>query len=195
MKHDYFSQIDSEEKAYWLGFLFADGCVREFSDGRKSVNVSQKGADHPALFLKAIESPYTPKLKKNKNGEWYDATIYSHTMFDDLFRLGCVPQKSNILLPPTINLGIYTRDFIRGYNDGDGGFYRNQDRLRMRGTYNFLMWIQSKMPVGSLVYDYSPTAQLFVCKRSVLVDTVDYLYGGATIFMKRKYDVAMSICQ
>ena len=35
MKHnlnkDYFKNIDNEEKAYWLGFIAADGCIYKMS--------------------------------------------------------------------------------------------------------------------------------------------------------------------
>ena len=37
VNHSYFSTIDSEEKAYWLGFLFADGCVRKTHTGSQVV--------------------------------------------------------------------------------------------------------------------------------------------------------------
>lgn len=55
MNEAYFSQIDSEDKAYWLGFMFADGCVYEQKNGRKVIGMSQKEADHPASFLRSIE--------------------------------------------------------------------------------------------------------------------------------------------
>ena len=30
---DYFEKINTSEKAYWLGFLYADGCITRFYKG------------------------------------------------------------------------------------------------------------------------------------------------------------------
>lgn len=193
MNEAYFSQIDTEDKAYWLGFMFADGCVYEQKNGRKVISMSQKEADHPASFLHSIGSDYRVGSCTTKNGTWHRVNVYSEQMFSDLMRLGCTPAKSKTLQSPTVELGRYTRDFIRGYNDGDGGFYLKTRRMRMRGTEDFLSWVKDELPEGSLLYPKGPTAQLFVCKRSVLCATIEYLYEGATLFLPRKYEVAKQL--
>lgn len=193
MNEEYFSSIDSPDKAYWLGFLFADGCVYEQKSGRKVINISQKEADHPASFLNSIGSSYRVGSNTNKNGTWHRVNLYSEKMFDDLVSLGCAPGKSKILLPPKVELNSLTRDFIRGYNDGDGGFYLARKLMRLRSTPDVVNWIQQELPMGSKVYHGGPTSQLFVMKRSVLLETIGYLYDGATLYMQRKYDVAMKI--
>ena len=47
VNHSYFRVIDSEEKAYWLGFLFADGCIRKNKTGSQVVlKLSTKDENH-----------------------------------------------------------------------------------------------------------------------------------------------------
>lgn len=193
MNHDYFEAIDTEEKSYWLGFLFADGNVSQPTSGRFTVTLSQKEADIPASFLTALSS--TNKVNVNRKGPYvtHRASVSSSKMVSDLGKYGCGPAKSLTLGPPLIDLGDYTRDFIRGYNDGDGGFYLKPPRMKTRGTAAFLYWMQGKLPVGSLMYPNGPTAQLFICKRRVLCDTIEYLYEGATVFLERKHAVAMQL--
>ena len=48
-----FDKIDSEEKAYWLGFIFADGSIRSHKEGEKSaytLEISLKGSDYEHLI-------------------------------------------------------------------------------------------------------------------------------------------------
>ena len=40
--YDYFKEIDTEDKSYWLGFLYADGSVRKNTN---TVELSLKGSD------------------------------------------------------------------------------------------------------------------------------------------------------
>jgi hypothetical protein len=187
---DYFENIDTQEKAYWLGFMFADGNVSIQPSGRKAINISQKEAGHPASFLRCIDSTYEAWRCTKGDYEWYRAQVYSEKMFADLVSHGCVPAKSLILdgpigVPPELE-----NHFIRGYNDGDGGFYTSQKRIRMRGTEKFLTWINSKLPVAGLLYPQGPTAQLFVCRRAHRNIVIDYLYNDATLYLERKKLVA-----
>ena len=51
VNHEYFKIIDSEEKAYWLGFLYADGCVRKSKSGSQVVlKLSTKDEGHLIKF-------------------------------------------------------------------------------------------------------------------------------------------------
>ena len=50
---DYFENIDSEDKAYWLGFLFADGSVAKDRD-RISVALAEKDKFHIEKFAKEV---------------------------------------------------------------------------------------------------------------------------------------------
>ena len=51
VNHKYFEVIDTEEKAYWLGFLYADGCVIKTKTGSSLLlKLSVKDEEHLNLF-------------------------------------------------------------------------------------------------------------------------------------------------
>lgn len=66
LNKSYFASIDSEEKAYWLGFLMADGCVYKGSSKnsyRLQINLSFNDRDCLEKLNESIESDYDIKDK------------------------------------------------------------------------------------------------------------------------------------
>lgn len=134
---NYFKEIDTEEKAYWLGFLYADGCITRFYRNEKlkamslELTLQSNDIEHLKKFLKSLDSNVPIQNKKIKNK--YNASrvvINCTSMCRDLINLGCTPQKSLILEFPNENILPlkYINHFIRGYFDGDGGvFYGEYD--------------------------------------------------------------------
>lgn len=127
---DYFKKIDTAEKAYWLGFLYADGCITRFYRNEKLKSMSleltlqDEDCNHLIKFKNALESnvPIQHKIIGNKYKS--DRIVINCTsMCRDLIKLGCTPVKSLTLEFPNNDIlpDKYLRDFIRGYFDGDGG--------------------------------------------------------------------------
>lgn len=127
---DYFNEIDTAEKAYWLGFLYADGCITRFYRGERLKSMSleltlqDEDCEHLVKFNNALES--NVPIQHRIIAEKYKAdriVINSTKMCRDLIKLGCTPTKSLTLEFPSNNIVPlkFIRDFIRGYFDGDGG--------------------------------------------------------------------------
>ena len=165
----FFEKIDTEQKAYWLGFIYADGCVKNYSkdkEGRQrkkyslSIELAEKDKEHLIKFAKAIclnfeESMlYSRKRKicydhldEERSYKMSAFQVCSKKIVEDLIKLGCVPNKSLILKFPSEkqvpkNLWMH---FIRGYFDGDGWVYndgKNNLRFGMIGTEEFLNEIE-----------------------------------------------------
>lgn len=147
---DYFEKIDSNEKAYWLGLLYADGYVRKRKqcNGQHNqggiIGISLKNGDEYLIekFIKDLNSNY--KLRKSIKDSFlsYKLEINSSKMADDLINLGCIPNKSLILLPPKLE-NEFISHFIRGYFDGDGsiGKYKGRLKFTLLGTKEVLTWI------------------------------------------------------
>jgi hypothetical protein len=147
---DFFEKIDTKERAYWLGLLFADGCVRK----RKQCNgkhkqggvmkISLKNGDEYLLEKLIVDLESTYKLTKQIKDNFlsYKLEVYSSKMVDDLINLGCVPNKSLILTPPNLK-DKFVPHFIRGYFDGDGSIGRYDGRLKfsLLGTNELLVWV------------------------------------------------------
>lgn len=134
---NYFKQIDTEEKAYWLGFLYADGCITRFYRNEKLKSMSleltlqEEDKEHLQKFLAALQSN-VPIQNKTIGGKYKAnrVVINCTSMCRDLINLGCTPQKSLILEFPSEDIlpKSFINSFIRGYFDGDGGvFYKEYE--------------------------------------------------------------------
>ena len=126
----YFENIDTHEKAYWLGWLFSDGYL--LSD-LKTVGMNLSIKDESVLedFKRCLKSGgnilrFPPPKKKSKiKGQFVKGGIISSFRFTNdkiaknLMKFGLKPMKSLTLEWPHIEHKFYY-DFIRGYLEGDG---------------------------------------------------------------------------
>lgn len=95
-----FKSIDNEFKAYWLGFLYADGSVGS-TDYRVELTLAEKDYNHLVKFKDFIgldnKISYRPKTKAYRY--CFKDKIFKSILIDK----GCVPNKSLILTFPTEN--------------------------------------------------------------------------------------------
>lgn len=198
---DYFKEIDTEEKAYWLGFLYADGCVNR---GKKSMNleITLKNEDrkHLVKFLNAINSNVPIKEKQiilgDKTFQANKIVICSTQMCKDLIEKGCVPNKSLTLEFPskeTIKTELL-HHFVRGYFDGDGwlGFSTDKRRARLgiTGTYSFLNSIQDYMKWDKNIITKDKRSEACTISYGGSLNSIAYLnqlYKNASYYLDRKY--------
>lgn len=127
----YFDRIDTQEKAYWLGFVAADGGVV-----RNAVRVKLAARDKEHLYrLRAALGATNPVLDTvtTSRGRPFDQsylTITSERLTSGLASHGVVPNKSATLAWPEQLSPDLVRQYLRGYVDGDGGFYVYPDKVR-----------------------------------------------------------------
>lgn len=196
-----FDVIDTEEKAYWLGFLFADGSVCRFSN---NIELSLKGDDkeHLEKFNAFLKNKKDVKVTKvccnNKDYTRCKCVVTDKHFHDNLISLGCIPKKSLVLKFPNLNIFYdhsLIRHFIRGYVDGDGCLsYTKSGRLTIQiiGTKEFLDVLNSLLPVQASVYrkderhKHNTYSISFACSSADCV--AKYLYKDSTIYLNRKYD-------
>lgn len=211
-----FNTIDSEEKAYWLGFLYADGYISK-DKSLITLTLSSKDREHLikfANFLKTNSPIRDYKVKGNRGTltkESYNASsinIYSNIIKDDLITLGCINKKSLILTFPKEKLipKEFIRHFIRGYFDGDGSVFishehhwRNQTltdviHWRFIGTLDMLENIkkQINIPIGKISRkkDSCKNTYELAYKRTKWSKTFyNYLYKNSTIYLDRKKQI------
>lgn len=121
---NYFDVIDTERKAYWLGFIWADGYVSQKAPW--TVIIQIKDIEHLHLFAKEIE--YSGEIKTvNGSGFKRDAihgrlVICRKKMCESLNLLG---RNEDVMNIPDIPDKLI-RHFIRGYFDGDGSVYKTK---------------------------------------------------------------------
>jgi len=197
IKEDYFENINNEEKAYVLGFLYADGC-----NTRKGLGMFLQKRDKK--FLERIiscllENKEDVKLlcKENKKTNSYGFILSRKAISESLTKQGCVPNKSLILRFPTQKQvrSDLVFHFIRGYFDGDGcvTYNKKKDLLQVTflGTEEFLLELQKILflkNIDSFLYDIKETKikNLYISLNS-REKLYKELYKNSTIFLKRKF--------
>lgn len=115
VNESYFEKINSFNKAYWLGFLFADGYNR-YSE--ITINLHSKDIQHLEKFKNALSSEH--KIRQHPSRNIATFKFRSLKMGKDLYNLGCIKNKSLIMDKPSNIKEKFLPAFIRGYFDGDG---------------------------------------------------------------------------
>jgi len=134
-----FKIINSEEAAYWLGFLYADGCV----SSSNRIEIGLKQSDY--LHLEKLKNylKWEGDIEYRNKSKSYRIMFKDNNIGNDLKRLGCVPKKSLILEFPKENQvpNELIHHFVRGYFDGDG-YISDPDlkpiTIQLLGTFSFL---------------------------------------------------------
>lgn len=123
---DYFNVINSNSKAYWLGFIAADGCLSSDSEiPRMSIGLSLKDISHLEKFKNEIKFTgiISKKIQLHKKTNHYNEScgieIRRKSLYEDLINHGVKPNKSKDLSLPNLSDDLM-RHYIRGYFDGDG---------------------------------------------------------------------------
>ncbi len=194
----YFGVVDMPIKAYWLGFLMADGCILHRGNISYGVKVKLKEADIDILtaFKSDIGSEHPVKIFIENGYPQVSLQINSTHIAHDLKNYGCVPAKSLILkFPSNLDKALYPH-FIRGYSDGDGSVMvnrsNNQIYWEIAGTLPFLTEIQRIMMDSCNLKKINIRRQknIFCLRYGGNKQTLrikDYLYENADRFMERKF--------
>jgi len=125
---DYFEAIDTPEKAYFLGFIFADGCL--IDDPKKyryklNIKIHNKDEDILEKFISLLDSEV--KIWKSKNRDISEIGFSSKKIINDLKNIGLHQNKTYTIDYPKIDEKL-ERHFLRGYFDGDGCIRINEDK-------------------------------------------------------------------
>jgi len=204
---NYFESIDTEDKAYFLGFIVADGSVNSISN---VIQITQREPDILYEFKRYIK--YEGDLIKSKNRDVFDIKISSSKMKSDLLKLGISSNKTMSVNYPSIPENLQSH-FMRGVFDGDGCVSihhdkrDNSDRGQVNicsGSFEFIKEYVDNMVRYCGVKKNNirqPKGTYYVIDWGGLSDVesfYEFLYKDANIFLKRKketYDKVMSINQ
>ncbi len=130
----YFNTIDTEQKAYWLGYMFADGYSAVKAPW--TVVVQTIDIDHLKLLADDIEYGGTLKYPKTPSGfgsktQSARLVVCRKKMCVALNDLG----KNNLTLPK-LNPEL-SRHFLRGMFDGDGSFTFKADNYTTKNGVRY----------------------------------------------------------
>lgn len=197
----YFEKINTEDRAYFLGFLMADGCVFKIKDCINSyiVQIKLNIRDKNILdkFVEYLQTTYKVLVYRNEeytNGRYCVLTLRSTRMAKDLIRHGCVERKSLKLKFPKTVPNKLIHHFIRGYFDGDGcvSFGQNKKRFNIVGTFNVLNNIQkilitmANLNKTKIANAGSFSFRLEYGGNKNVANFYNFLYKDAKLFLSRK---------
>lgn len=199
---DFFEKIDSGLKAYWLGFLYADGSIGTHTYGEQTFKLSLQKQDQEILekMQQDMQSSYPLRYDNSKavvNKACSSYVIFeqrSQKTVDDLKKLGCVERKSLILTFPTEDQvpTEFVYDFIRGYFDGDGCITQTNDQYHINivGTEQFIKTLATYFSGGSVFPDKRKTNSWYFNLNGNLqiIQFYHLLYDHADRFLLRKYN-------
>lgn len=198
----YFSKIDSEEKAYWLGFLTADGCIFK---NRPSIRLalSEKDYAHVEKFKKALKSDHTITIvpaggytdKNGKHSMAASITIQNKKLYNDLINLGFTSAKSLNEKPVELPENLIPH-YIRGIFDGDGwiSFSDKHRDLGFGMGKEILIYIKNNFEkYGNVKNSYNvryfkKIYRYRISSKIEILKALDFMYNNATIFLDRKYE-------
>jgi hypothetical protein len=195
---DIFETIDKEEKAYWLGFLYADGYVRERkSSSELRLKLSIKDREHLIKFKNFISPDDIPVVDElSGNSECVKVSINSRKIVKDLINLGCVSKKSKIIEMPKISDNLLNH-FIRGYFDGDGWILIDKNEKPSFGIVSgSLEMIESVVEIISneskvnknKVFNYTTYYNFNYRSYTDIIKISNFLYKQSNIYLIRKRD-------
>lgn len=206
--YHFFDCIDNEEKAYWLGFIIADGWLNlntETNSGTVGIELQYKDLNHLKKFNKSLDGNYkiTDRWRKCNISQHETEShnciirIYSTIMYQSLANLGLNENKSYEAFFPKIRNDLY-RHMIRGYFDGDGRFCLSNKNFGVafvtasKRLKDGLLDITRKQ--GIEIKDYSTNTGY---SRTMYVPEItnnknrllflDWIYKDSNIYLDRKY--------
>lgn len=201
-----FNIIETEEQAYWLGFLYADGYVMSSDNSKKiCIALSEKDKGHLNKFIQFMGSNYPIKTYKQTNGykigsNYCRVCIISEKIYDDLLRYGVLEHKTHNLKYPDYLPNYLQWHFLRGYCDGDGCITPNGNSyaVKIMCIESFAKSIISFLSenIDDFYYSYKPRKENCMTKSLNLFGKsayqfIDKAYRNNNISLDRKNALAI----
>lgn len=150
-----FNKIGHVE-SYWLGYLFADGCICKTTKDRYIINLTSIDKEVIVKFHKFVCSKNKIQEKDYNNKKVYAVSFSNKYLYYKLKEYGMKSRKTKILDAPNID-ETYVFSFLCGYFDGDGSISisKNINSWRVSigfASLKFYNWFNSILDSKNLIY-------------------------------------------
>lgn len=195
-KEDFFDNIDCEEKAYYLGYIMADGNVSIVNNQYSlKFHISIKDKEVVDSFLEKINSSNKATLRNETNS--YYVSLTSVHMCKRLIEIGVVPQKTGKECIPDAVPKELIHHYLRGVFDGDGitGIGKSK-RSGFVGSINMINDILEELNEDLTIFKAGKNGKVvyFLGGKKFSKKLYNYLYQDATIWLQRKKERLEYIC-
>lgn len=196
-----FDEIDTAEKAYWLGFILADGYLHE---GRHILRIKLTDGDHEHLlkFAKFIGArPEAVKIEYHNitGNPLCKIEVCNKPITRALYNLGIRQGKSTREKVSKVPEE-FVRDYIRGIVDGDGSIRPDGTGVSISNSQEVLTYIRDifmfKFKTATIkVQEHCNTWKIEFRARKCVKGILEYLYYDGCVALDRKYELAKAICR
>lgn len=215
LNESYFDVVDSETKAYWLGYLAADGTVRVREQVDKYGNhkthgnsihlkLSTMDEEHLKKFRDEVcpnsVLKYSTSVVKTKKGNISTSNnvvlnLYSNYLVSQIVDKGVGPRKTFTIGKPNIE-GKYIKHYIRGLFDGDGCVsIEDGKRLNYKITTasenmnTFLSELFESLSINMVRRGIN----CIIGRKEDTMKFYNYIYDDATVWLERKKDKTIKV--
>ncbi len=186
-KEDFFDTIDCEGKAYFLGYIMADGNV-SINNSQYSLkfHISIQDREIVDKFLETINSSNKATIREKSQS--YYVSLTSVHMCKRLIELGVVPRKTGIECIPKDMPKNLIHHYLRGVFDGDGITDISKKRSGFVGSVDMINSILEVLNENLTVFKAGKNKKVvyFLGGKKFSKKLYDYLYYESTIWLKRK---------
>jgi len=207
MNRNVFKVIDSSDKAYWLGYLAADGGLQYNEEVSRYTLRIQLGIKDGYILENLCELLELDKSYINHNNihlitgnKLSSLSISGKELMEDLMDKNILPNKSEKEKPYYDIREDLISHYIRGFLDGDGCIRTDLSSISFVGSKEMLLFIQKhlneKLDLKPNVIKEKKTIY-FMAYYNLKDKTkiIKYLYKGANQYLTRKHDLGIKICR
>jgi hypothetical protein len=189
---DYFTTIDSADKAYFAGLIKADGYIDK-ARNRVAIRLQEKDIELLEKFCDVLGFSHSRlnRISPRRDGQ---STHVEFSLTNEQLVSPLLDIKSKEFLIKVPDE--FAFDFIRGYFDGDGSIsYRNLKKLHfaisIMGSPNdssMLEYIMDKIPGFTKIYmDKRSSLPFIQSQNQQTIRTFrDLIYNKCTLYLTRK---------
>lgn len=201
----YFDEIDNQDKAYMLGFLYADGCncsnydIKHYDIGM-TLQMQDKYILDEMCHKMGMNRNANVILNSTNKKHYARMDIMNKHMVFRLDELGVVPNKTRkTTFPYWMREDLYSH-FARGLLDGDGCIVHSLDRVTMVGSKQLMHELADVIEkcvgfrqfVGE--YKISPgICYMHISAKWKIEAFLDWVYKDADMKLSRKYELYLKI--
>lgn len=200
-----FDKIRTEEDAYWLGFLLADGYISNGTKPFVQIKLGATDKDHLVKFLEYMQYDSLEPIKLTTGGAYskdnlcYVVKISCTQLSRNLAQYGLSGAKSEHEIPYQLNDVELEKHYIRGIIDGDGWIRSTQSGFGVCGSYEVVSYIKNYIQENVIdvsdnhitqhntIYKFELTSKI---KTQAILK---YFYQNANIYLNRKFDLYQNI--
>jgi hypothetical protein len=163
--------------------------MKDGKSGELKIKLKDTDKGHIEKFLKDIECEKPIKCGIDGKSKFCSVTIYSNSLVNKLFDLGCVNNKTQKIRLPKLNEPLMSH-FIRGYFDGDGSISKvkrrdNSFTVSICSNNSFNDDVINFLGFGT-AYKYENYSVIKINKIMDIMSFRDYIYSNAVTLLERK---------